>query len=641
MTIILVLAAFLTVYADVAEVGTTSNNFLKIMLPAKPAALGDAYAALADDINSIGYNPAGIGKSMTNELSLTHVSWFQNINYENASFLAPLSFGNLAFSVNWLHLTDNMNKTVTDPSSPSGYSTLYAFSPFSFNGSIAYAKEFSPDFYIGANLKLLDYAIDPTDTKGSAFSFMLDAGLIYDLSFIHGLSAGIAFKNIGPGTTFLSETYMQPMNMTGALGYGGDFLGAECDVQYYSDNNIDFSAGGYFTVFDLLTLRAGYKGGTVSGPTFGGGLSKNGLTLDYAYVPYSTDDLGATHRFTLTYAFGSPEVKIWAVPRVFSPNRDKYLDYTMFNTVIMSRSKTRSGVLSIYDSSRILVRTMRVDLNRRLYWNGANDFNQIVPDGTYYAELTVNYKNGIISKSELAPVDVDNTPPSVQVDANPKIIKPGQADTLMVPVNFIPSAYDLHGIGKWKLVITRQNGTEFKTFSGEGDPMQTIWDGSDDPGINFVNTGELYGYTFYAMDRVGNWGKSRTKFVKILLREIVITLSSDTLFDLGKADVKISVYNDLKKISDQIKSYTNVKVIVEGYTDNTPMKNGAYKDNMELSQIRAEAVAKFFEELFGMDPKIFEAIGKGDSNPIASNDTPEGRKMNRRVKLRISGSKWE
>ncbi|HRU39498.1 MAG TPA: flagellar motor protein MotB, partial [Candidatus Goldiibacteriota bacterium] len=197
------------------------------------------------------------------------------------------------------------------------------------------------------------------------------------------------------------------------------------------------------------------------------------------------------------------------------------------------------------------------------------------------------------------------------------------------------------GIGRWKLVITDEDNAVFKTFSGTGDPMPIIWDGSDNTGLKTVKTGAVYKYTFYAMDTVGNLGRSATSSVKVLLREIVINLSSDTLFDIGKADVKISVYKDLQKISEQIKGLGNPKVIVEGHTDNMPLRGGAYRDNLELSEYRAKAVVKFLVELFNMNSRLFTAVGKGDTQPVASNDTAEGRKQNRRVTIRIQASKWE
>ncbi len=60
------------IYSDETLIGTTSNNFLKILIPARPAAMGESYVAVSDDINSIFYNPAGTGKSMLAEISFTH-----------------------------------------------------------------------------------------------------------------------------------------------------------------------------------------------------------------------------------------------------------------------------------------------------------------------------------------------------------------------------------------------------------------------------------------------------------------------------------------------------------------------------------------------------------------------------------------
>ena len=83
--------------------------------------------------------------------------------------------------------------------------------------------------------------------------------------------------------------------------------------------------------------------------------------------------------------------------------------------------------------------------------------------------------------------------------------------------------------------------------------MMVTWDGKDDLGINQVDTGKTYSYALFASDSVGNWGKSAVKQVKILFREVVINPSSDTLFDLGKADVKIAVYSDIKKLLTRLK----------------------------------------------------------------------------------------
>lgn len=630
------------IFSDIGLIGTTSNNFIKILLPAKPASMGETYVAIADDINAIQYNPAGLSKMMLSEISLSYINWFQEIRYENISFGMPFIFGNLAISVNLLQV-EPMDKTILDTSSSLGYKQLSKFSPMGVYGILSYAREFTDNLHLGAGLKIIDYAINPDDPNGSAFSFLLDLGFIYDISFLDGLSAGIVFKNLGPSTQFISESFSQPINIKGGLGYSKNIFALEGDVEYMLDNDINYFIGASLTLFDLLSLRGGYKGGTINQFTVGAGISYNRIFLDYAFVPYSYEDLGLTHRITLNYQFGAPEVKVGLTPKVFSPNNDKYFDYTFLTPQIMAKDKANSVNVKIYNSNNQLIRQIPFgSAKARLFWNGYNNMNMVVPDGTYRAEIEVNYRGGIKSTSNSDYVEVDNTPPIVNIDADPKLVKPGQATALLVPVSFKPMATDLHGIGKWRLVITDQAGTIFKTISGDGEPPPVImWDGSDNTNINYVKTGTLYGYTFYAADSVGNWGKSTTNFVKVLLREIVINLAADTLFDIGKADVKISVYKDIEKVANEIKKYKNATVIVEGHTDNIPVSRSIYRDNIQLSQARANAVVKFFNELFGLDEKIFTAIGKGETEPIASNDTEEGRKKNRRVTIKIRASQWE
>ena len=625
-----------TAFSDSSQIGTTANNFLKILPPAKPTSMGEAYTAIGDGIDSIYYNPAGLAKSMMYELSFTHVAWFQSVNYESIGALLPFNFGNIGFALNYLDVT-SMDKT------DSSGNILSSFNPYSIEGILNYSSEFAENFYIGGNLKVMNFAIDPTDSQnGSRASFMVDLGVIYDMSFLKGLSAGLSVKNLGPGTQYVSSTFLQPFTARAGLGYSSRYFDIDGDVEYVNDNDMNYYVGAGTTLFDILGLRAGYIGGTINELSAGAGIKLGGLAIDYAYVPYTQDNLGITNRITLSYKFGSPSVRLKMTPAVFSPNGDKIADFTFGIAEVSAKSKIQSAYITVYDSfGNTVKRNLPVTNWNRIYWNGYNDFKQRVVDGVYKVVLTVNYGSGVVSRSDPAAVEVDDTPPTVDGDANPKIIKPGFMTTLVVPVSFTEMVQDLHGIAAWKLIIGTMDGKVFKTFGSRGYPNGVVWDGSDDSGLNSVSTKTNYTYTFYAMDSVGNWGRSITKQVKVMPKEIVINLASDTLFDIGKADVKISVYQDLKKISDIIKSNGNPHVIVEGHTDNVPMKHGQYADNLALSQARAEAVVKFFVDLFDLKPSIFTAVGKGDSQPIATNDTPEGRKLNRRVTLRIQASKYE
>lgn len=105
----------------------------------------------------------------------------------------------------------------------------------------------------------------------------------------------------------------------------------------------------------------------------------------------------------------------------------------------------------------------------------------------------------------------------------------------------------------------------------------------------------------------------------------------DVLFDLNKAELKSSGMQDVRKLADFLNENPDRKVLVEGYTDST----GADGYNQQLSERRAEAVRRALTRA-GVDPQRIQTAGYGKQYPVASNDTPSNRAMNRRVEVTIS-----
>src|SRR5262249_47352684 len=96
------------------EVGTSGAAFLKIGPGARPAAMGEAFTGVADDIHAIYYNPAGLALLKKPELTAMHMQWFQSINYEFAAFAYPTEkYGTWGFAVSDLH-TDNIDRRTDD-----------------------------------------------------------------------------------------------------------------------------------------------------------------------------------------------------------------------------------------------------------------------------------------------------------------------------------------------------------------------------------------------------------------------------------------------------------------------------------------------------------------------------------------------
>lgn len=112
---------------------------------------------------------------------------------------------------------------------------------------------------------------------------------------------------------------------------------------------------------------------------------------------------------------------------------------------------------------------------------------------------------------------------------------------------------------------------------------------------------------------------------------VVLQLSGDVLFDSGQAQVKDGASALLKELAKYTLS-VEYSLDVVGYTDNIPIATVVYPSNWELSAARAGQAVRYLTEK-GVDPSRLRAIGRADTNPLQSNDTPEGRAHNRRVEF--------
>jgi chemotaxis protein MotB len=91
----------------------------------------------------------------------------------------------------------------------------------------------------------------------------------------------------------------------------------------------------------------------------------------------------------------------------------------------------------------------------------------------------------------------------------------------------------------------------------------------------------------------------------------------------------------LRHLGQKLKTVAG-SIRVEGHTDSIPVSNGYFPSNWDLSTQRAVNVVKFLANECGIDPQNLSAAGYADSRPVASNDSPEGRALNRRVNMIVS-----
>jgi len=121
--------------------------------------------------------------------------------------------------------------------------------------------------------------------------------------------------------------------------------------------------------------------------------------------------------------------------------------------------------------------------------------------------------------------------------------------------------------------------------------------------------------------------------VKEEARGMVITLSGQVLFVTGKSELLPAARDQLDQVAEALKDQGDVKpMVVEGYTDSV----GSDTNNQKLSKDRAESVRAYLVSK-GVPSDKITSVGKGKANPVASNDTPDGRANNRRVEIVVAG----
>jgi chemotaxis protein MotB len=117
-----------------------------------------------------------------------------------------------------------------------------------------------------------------------------------------------------------------------------------------------------------------------------------------------------------------------------------------------------------------------------------------------------------------------------------------------------------------------------------------------------------------------------------------ITLDGEVTFASGSARITSEGQNILDRIWSVVDQYPDRDILIEGHTDNVPIApqfQDRFRSNWELSSARAHSVLHYVRNKFGTDPERIGAVGYGEFRPVAGNDTPDGRKMNRRVVITI------
>lgn len=121
--------------------------------------------------------------------------------------------------------------------------------------------------------------------------------------------------------------------------------------------------------------------------------------------------------------------------------------------------------------------------------------------------------------------------------------------------------------------------------------------------------------------------------------QTVEVLSTDVYFQSGSAELTPKGVKELKGVAQRIREeFPDRTIRIEGYTDSRPIGEQLttrFPSNWELSAARAARVARHFRWTHDMDPDRFEVVGFGSQHPVATNETEEGRRRNRRVRVAV------
>ncbi len=295
-----------------AEVGSSSFSFLRIGAGAGPVGMAEAYTALADDINAIYWNPAGLGKITRHEITASYLSYVVNINSGYLGYAQPMLGG--GFGIGLIYL-DYGAIPITTGVNPTGEGEG-TYRPYDIAAIISYGCRLNPALNVGINLKGVYEDIQGYTANGVA----LDLGGIFEFPGERDLSVGLTVKNLGYQTkAFIDETHNLPLTIDLGWGYKmlSDTLRWGLDGIYQPlDEKFNANLGGEYCWREKsyeLYGRLGYRtagqdlktdssGDFLTGFCMGIGASFKNYQLDYAFVPFN--QLGYVHRVSLGMQWG-------------------------------------------------------------------------------------------------------------------------------------------------------------------------------------------------------------------------------------------------------------------------------------------------------------------------------------------------
>jgi len=294
---LLCLTFYSTLYAIDKKAGTRGFQFLRIGIGARQISMGETSCAVAGDVNTIFWNPAGLSQIKEPGISFSHNQWFADISEQSIIGNYPTKLGNFGVGILYLHMDEFTGYDIDSEGEPV---RIPNFTAYDVAGIFSYSRSFW-NVPTGFNLKIFQEKLEDKKVNGIA----MDAGFLCKTP-IDNLSMGLSIQNIGKGVKFIDKTSSLPLNVKYGIAYQllKDTLLLVADINKPVDNELEGSFGVEYDLGKILALRAGYNTGNDfdSGIAAGVGLVIADWIVDYAYVPYGK--LGNTQRISISAKFG-------------------------------------------------------------------------------------------------------------------------------------------------------------------------------------------------------------------------------------------------------------------------------------------------------------------------------------------------
>ncbi|MBK8947099.1 MAG: PorV/PorQ family protein [Ignavibacteriae bacterium] len=291
--------------------GISTAQFLKIGVGGRATAMGDAFVAIANDVSSLYWNPAGLVLSNKNEIMFSHNNWIVDIGHEFLGASYHLSTNDaVGISLISLHMED---MKVTTEVNPFGTGEYFSFGDFAI--SATYSRKMTEQFSFGATIRYFEETLDKLKMRG----VLVDLGTFY-YTGLGSTRFAVTITNFGnelapdgkvilfggrkkeqwqsfsPPTMFRIGFALEPYQNENHR------ITTSIQLNHPNDNSENVSTGIEYSWHEMFFIRGGYKINVDEQDiSFGAGVNMNtefaDFTLDYSFVNF--ERLGSAHRFSI------------------------------------------------------------------------------------------------------------------------------------------------------------------------------------------------------------------------------------------------------------------------------------------------------------------------------------------------------